>query len=238
MTDENSEQSSNKRPAEDAVLAEGTPPEKVQKTEDEKTKSDEDSKKSAAEALAAAKKKALEEAKRAALARLQEEEETSAKEESEGSAVADLNIVDYLKKHSETAVGQVLKGADMRTGVVASAPPVYVKREPKPELIASGDANAIVALAGPSQGKAPAIPGLANARMATKASGHWCWDGSSGGVAFDRPKLPPRPPLGQTGGKGAAAANLLVRPKQYHNQPPRPGLGFNAQAGGQGGQMS
>eukprot|EP00438_Fugacium_kawagutii_P002408 Skav210793 [mRNA] locus=scaffold275:183012:187893:+ [translate_table: standard] len=86
-------------------------------------------------------------------------------------------------------------------------------KEPKKELAAAGDAGAIVALAGPGtalQRPAPkVIPGLPNARPASKASGQWSWGGSTGGVAFVPPK---RPALSAVQAQaGATAATLLVR---------------------------
>mmetsp|Transcript_48796 Transcript_48796/g.87883 ORF Transcript_48796/g.87883 Transcript_48796/m.87883 type:complete len:226 (-) Transcript_48796:180-857(-) len=202
------EQLTTKRSASEA----SAPPEKVRRTEPpEETVED----------LIAAKKRALMEAKRAALERLplgdeaEKAEEGTADFDAAGEApVADIDIVSFLKKQSATGHGKVLSETSVaRVGVVASAPPVYAKKEAAKEL-ASGDAHAIVAMAGPSTGKAPpAIPGLPGAKPAGKASGAWAWGGSEGGVLFNRPKAP----AGHSA--GAAAAKMLVRPKAAFGVP-------------------
>eukprot|EP00435_Cladocopium_sp_Y103_P073264 s92_g43.t1 len=137
--------------------------------------------------------------------------------------VADVSIVDFLRKQTEEGRGKALSEAGKRPGLVCSAPPVYVQREPKKELAAAGDAGAIVALAGP--GPAPkVIPGVPTARPASKASGHWAWGGSDGGVAFVPPK---RPPLNAVQAQaGAAAATLLVRAQPWPPCPLRGCLPF------------
>lgn len=191
-------------------------------------RSEEADEKSEVEKLLEAKKRALMEAKRAALAKLDPEANGEGREEAGETAenakqeavegVADVSIVDFLRKQTEEGRGKALSEAGKRPGLVCSAPPVYVQREPKKELAAAGDAGAIVALAGP--GPAPkVIPGVPSARPASKASGHWAWGGSDGGVAFVPPK---RPPLNAVQAQaGAAAATLLVRPKQF-SQPQMP----------------
>ncbi|CAK9037078.1 Hypothetical protein SCF082_LOCUS21991, partial [Durusdinium trenchii] len=128
----------------------------------------------------------------------------------EAEPVADTSIVDFLEKQTEEGRGKALSETLTRPGLVCSAPPKYVQREPKTELAASGDAGAIVALAGPGLARPPPIPGVPSARPASKASGHWAWGGSTGGVAFVPPKRPP--PLNTVQAQaGAAAATLLVR---------------------------
>jgi len=211
-----------KRPAPEAESKSA----KVPRSEEADAKSD-------VEKLLEAKKKALMEAKRAALAKLgseaadegtadaeKAEEPAAALQEEEGPPVADVSIVDFLKKQTEEGRGKALSEAGTRPGLVCSAPPVYAQREAKKELAAAGDAGAIVALAGPAGPTPKVIPGVPNARPASKASGHWAWGGSDGGMAFVPPK---RPNLNAVQAQaGAAAATLLVRPKQFSQLPQMP----------------
>ena len=169
--------------------------------------------KSEVEKLLEAKKKALMEAKRDVLEAKTGAETTGATEEAQ--AVADASILHFLKKQTEEGRGKALSEAGTRPGLVCSAPAKYVQREAKTELAATGDARAIVALAGPAP-----VAGLSNAHPASKTSGHCVWGGSTGNVAFVPPKRPP--PLNEVRAQaGTVAASLLVRPKNL-NMPQMP----------------
>lgn len=174
-------------------------------------------------ALQAAKRAALEAAKRAALDAL--ESAGSAAMEDSGdtdtapngnsfAAVADLSIVEVLKRESESAVGQVLD-ANARPGVAASASaliydtprdPLARNRAPARETTAlvpaavptlssssslvppgqdtGGDDSALASTL--AKTAAPkALPDMpAGARLAPRAVGAWAWGDGPGGVSF------------------------------------------------------
>jgi len=199
-------------------------------------------------ALQAAKKAALEAAKRAALEALESTSNTAAEAPNGNSSdvvaeecmVADLSIVEVLKRESESAIGQVLD-ANARPGAVASAGALIYEtpRDPlarsrvsarestalvpteqvptltptsgSPPAATSGEDSAIA----PTTAKAatPTLPPdmPAGARLASRAVGAWAWGDGPGGVSFARPRQAPRS-WQNVANHGGAAPRTIPRP--------------------------
>jgi len=183
-------------------------------------------------ALQAAKRAALEAAKRAALEALETKESASgaAAEEAgdtveasngnSSAAVADLSIVEVLKRESESAIGQVLD-ANARPGTTASASALIYDTPRDPLARSRAKARETTALvpaavtrltgSNPSVSPGPATGGddsalaptaakaaaatlppdlPAGARPAPRAVGSWAWGDGPGGVSFARHRAP------------------------------------------------